>query len=359
MGFNSFGKRLVLTTFGESHGMAVGGVLDGFPPGFSLDLEAVQYDLNRRKPGQSDYVSPRKEDDELIIFSGLFEGKTTGAPIAFMVNNKNQEPKDYEHLKNVYRPSHSDFTYQKKYGIRDHRGSGRASARETLARVAAGSMAAQFLKTLGISFQAFVKQIGPHGFDEVDFPITSAAIEANPMRCPHPETASKMMAYIEALKQSGDTTGGIIACFGQGIPVGLGEPVYEKFHARLAFAMMSINAAKGFEMGSGFAGAIRKGSEENDSFGISENKVVVSTNHSGGIQGGISNGADIHFKVAFKPVSTIKKEQQSVSAEDKEISFIASGRHDPCVLPRAVPVVEAMAQLVTLDFYLTHLSHPR
>lgn len=349
---NTFGNLLRITTFGESHGVAMGVVIDGFPPNFTVDLNQLQHELNRRKPGQSNITTERREDESFEVLSGLFNNKTTGAPITFIVRNKNQNSSDYEHLKDLYRPSHADFTYQQKYGIRDYRGGGRQSARETVSRVLAGALAKQYLQQKGIEVNAFVKQIYniaiPEPVENLDLSLT----ETNVVRCPHPETARQMIALIESVKQSGDSVGGIITCICKGVPVGLGEPVFNKLHAVLAHAMLSINACKGFEIGSGFGSILKKGSELNDAWVVEHNKVRTLTNNSGGIQGGISNGEPIVFNVAFKPVATIKKNQQTINTENQPVEFAAYGRHDPCVLPRAVPIVEAMANLVLLDFYL-------
>lgn len=332
MAGNSFGKALVLTTFGESHGAAVGGVLDGFPSNFLIDLDFIQAELNRRRPGESNHASPRKEEDKLEILSGLFEGRTTGAPIAFLVYNHDQRPADYDHLAGVYRPSHADYTWQQKYGIRDPRGGGRSSARETLARVSGGAFAKQFLRGKGIEITARVSQIGPYRMTDDGWQMTE-----------------EVEKYLAQLKVDGDTTGGIIACTITGVPAGIGEPVFDKLQADLAKAMLSINAVKGFDYGSGFAGAAMKGSEHNDPFVMKNGAITTITNHSGGIQGGISNGADIFFRVAFKPVSTLMKEQQSVNTAGETVTVEGKGRHDVCVVPRALPIVEAMAALVVAD----------
>ncbi len=348
MGGNTFGHTFRLTTFGESHGVAIGGVIDGVPANFSLDLELVQKELDRRKPGQSSLVSQRKESDTVQFLSGIFEGKTTGAPIGFIIQNEDAKSKDYSHLKENYRPSHADFVYDKKYGFRDYRGGGRSSARETACRVVAGAIAKQFLAHLGISINAFVDQVGNISIPEntsIDFSQT----EANPSRCPHPPSAEKMEALIREIRKSGDTIGGAIRCIASGVPVGLGEPVFDKLHAELGKAMLSINAVRGFEIGSGFGAASMRGSEHNDIF-VTENETL--TNHSGGIQGGLSNGQPITFRVAFKPVATIMKPQESINQIGEKITLEAQGRHDPCVVPRAVPIVEAMCALVLLDFYL-------
>lgn len=353
MAGNSFGNVFRITTFGESHGNALGVVIDGVLPQIEFDFELVQNDLNKRKPGQSTITTERIEDNEFEVLSGLFEGKTTGAPLTLMVKNKNQNSADYENLKAIFRPSHADYTYQQKYGIRDYNGSGRQSARETVARVMAGSVAKMVLNKLGISIYAYVSQIHTIklnlSISEIDF----TKIESNIVRCPDFETANKMINLITQVKEDGDSVGGIITCVCKGVPAGLGEPVFNKLHAELGKAMLSINACKGFEIGSGFESVLFKGSEHNDQFVATQNnKIYTTTNNSGGIQGGISNGMDIVFKSAFKPVSTIKKNQNSVNSNFENIEFTAKGRHDPCVVPRAVPIVEAMAAIVLIDFYL-------
>jgi chorismate synthase len=352
MAGNSFGNIFKITTFGESHGNSLGVVIDGVLPNIEFDYQLVQADLDKRKPGQSKITTERIEDNEFEILSGLFEGRTTGAPLTIIVKNKNQQSSDYEHLKDVFRPSHADYTYQQKYGIRDYRGGGRQSARETVARVMAGSVAKMILQKIGIQIHAFVNQIHSIKLEtpinEIDFNL----IEQNIVRCPNPETANKMIALIEQIKAEGNSVGGIITCVCKGVPVGLGEPVFNKLHAELGKAMLSINACKGFEIGSGFESVLLKGSEHNDEFEFNNEQVKTQTNHSGGIQGGISNGMDIVFKTAFKPVSTIKQKQNTINATFENIDFKAEGRHDPCVVPRAVPIVEAMAALVLVDFYL-------
>lgn len=345
MGGNTFGKKFRLTTFGESHGIAIGGVIDGCPPGVTLDFNAIQKELDRRKPGQSTIVTQRKESDKVEFLSGIFEGKTTGAPIGFIVANTNQKPDDYEHIKNVYRPSHADYTYDKKYGIRDHRGGGRSSARETISRVVGGAIAKQVIPEIRIN--AFVSSVGDIFIDKpyqaLDFSLT----ETNDVRCPDKATAVKMEEYIKQVRKEGDTVGGTITCVIQNVPVGLGEPVFDKLHAELGKAMLSINAVKGFEYGSGFCGAKMKGSEHNDLFNPDGS---TKSNLSGGIQGGISNGMDIYFRVAFKPVATIMQNQETIDKDGNIVDMQGRGRHDPCVVPRAVPIVEAMAALVIADF---------
>ena len=347
MAGNSFGKIFKLTTFGESHGPAIGGIIDGCPAGLSIDFEAIYAEMQRRKPGQSAIVTQRKEEDNVKFLSGIFEGKTTGTPIGFIIENTDQKSKDYSHIKDVYRPSHADYTYDKKYGIRDYRGGGRSSARETACRVLAGAIAKQLLQNIKIT--AYVSSVGKmelkKQYSEVDF----SEIEKNPVRCPDAEMASKMEDFIKSIRKEGDTVGGTVTCVIQNVPVGLGEPVFDKLHAELGKAMLSINAVKGFEYGSGFAGTSMKGSEHNDAFNEDGS---TKTNHSGGIQGGISNGENIYFKVAFKPVATIMQKQQTIDSKGDKAVAEGKGRHDPCVVPRAVPIVEAMAALVLADFYL-------
>jgi chorismate synthase len=351
MAGNTFGTLFRLTTFGESHGAGIGGVIDGCPAGLQIDLEAVQRELDRRRPGQSAITTSRDESDRVQFLSGIFEGVTTGSPIAFLIANKDQRSDDYDALKDVYRPSHADFTWQSKYGHRDHRGGGRASARETAARVAAGAIAKQYLAAFGVSIVAFVSSIAeatiPVGISGLDITLPE-----NELRCPHPETAAHMRTLIEEARAQGDTLGGIITCIGRGVPAGLGEPVFDKLHADLGKAMLSINAVKGFETGSGFASAKMRGSVHNDSFVMSEGKTITHTNHSGGIQGGISNGMDIEMRIAFKPVASIAMNQSTVNKSGDAATISIQGRHDPCVLPRAVPIVEAMAALVLADHYL-------
>ena len=348
MAGNTFGTLFRLTTFGESHGTAIGGVLDGCPPNIRIDSEAIQKELDRRRPGQSSISSPRKESDKIEILSGIFDGVSTGAPIAFVIRNTNAQSADYDHLKDVYRPSHADYTYQQKYGVRDYRGGGRSSARETATRVAAGAIAKAVLPQL-VSVKSFVSQVGDVKLTQDLERLNLELIESNLVRCPDPVAAEKMLALIEEMRDAGDTLGGVITCVVRGVPAGWGEPVFDKLHADLGKAMLSINAVKGFEIGSGFAGVAMKGSEQNDSF---SSGFGTTTNNSGGIQGGISNGQDIVFRVAFKPVATIKKEQQTVDSSGNEITLAAKGRHDPCVLPRAVPIVDAMTNLVLADHYL-------
>ena len=348
MAGNSFGTIFRLTSFGESHGAAIGGVIDGVPSNIEIDVSKIQEELNRRRPGQSTIVTQRKEADEVKILSGIFENKTTGAPIGFMIENTNQKSKDYSHLKDRYRPSHADYTYDKKFGHRDYRGGGRSSARETASRVVAGAIAKQILAQKGIQINAFVDQVGTIKMPaDAEYNIQLA--EQNDVRCPIPELASEMETLIKSIRKSGDTIGGAIRCIVNGVPVGLGSPVFDKLHADLGKAMLSINAVKGFEFGSGFAGIEMKGSEHNDI--IAEDQ-STQTNFSGGIQGGISNGQPIYFRVAFKPVATIMKDQQSIDAAGNKITVAGKGRHDPCVVPRAVVIVEAMAAITILDHYL-------
>jgi chorismate synthase len=344
---NSFGNRFKITTFGESHGVALGGVIDGCPAGINLDLNAIQTDMNRRKPGQSAIVTQRKEADEVQILSGIFEGKTTGMPIGFIIQNTNQKSGDYSDIKNTFRPSHADFVYEKKYGNRDYRGGGRSSARETANWVVAGAVAKQVIPDIKIT--AFVSSVGKIFIDKPYQDLDFSLIESNPVRCPDMETAKKMEDYIKEFKKDGDTIGGTIMCVIQNVPIGLGEPVFNKLHAELGKAMLSINAVKGFEYGSGFCSTTMKGSEHNDLY---NEDGTTKTNLSGGIQGGISNGMDIYFRVAFKPVATLIQKQDVLTNDGEIIEQQGKGRHDPCVVPRAVPIVEAMAALVLADFYL-------
>ncbi len=347
MAGNTFGNLFRVSTFGESHGKAIGGVIDGCPSGITLDLLAIQQDLDRRKPGQSAIVTQRKEADEVEFFSGIFEGKTTGTPIGFAIHNTNQKSQDYGHIKDSYRPSHADYVYDQKYGFRDYRGGGRSSARETASRVVAGAIAKQFLK--GIQINAFVTQVGDlrleKDYRELDLSLT----ESNPVRCPDTEMAAKMESYIKSIKKEGDTIGGVITCVAKNVPVGLGEPVFDKLHAELGKAMLSINAVKGFEYGSGFEGVKMKGSAHNDQFNSDGS---TKTNYSGGIQGGISNGMDIYFNIAFKPVATVIQGYETINKEGNKVQTQGKGRHDPCVVPRAVPIVEAMTALVLADYML-------
>ncbi|MFD1014676.1 chorismate synthase [Winogradskyella rapida] len=354
MAGNSFGKLFKLTTFGESHGAAIGGVIDGCPAGIELDFEAIQNELNRRKPGQSKIVTQRKEPDTVEFYSGIFEGVTTGTPIGFVIHNTNQKSKDYSHIKDVYRPSHADYTYDKKYGVRDYRGGGRSSARETASRVVAGAIAKQFISTIDIN--AFTSSVGDIFIDKPYQDLDFNLIESNVIRCPDEATAAKMISKIEAIKKQGDTIGGTITCVIKNVPVGLGEPVFDKLHAELGKAMLSINAVKGFEYGSGFCGAKMTGSDHNDLF---NNDGTTKTNLSGGIQGGISNGMDIYFRVAFKPVATVIQKQEALNSQGELVEMQGKGRHDPCVVPRAVPIVEAMTALVIADQILLRRQESR
>ncbi|PKW20625.1 chorismate synthase [Flavobacterium lindanitolerans] len=347
MAGNSFGNLFRLTTFGESHGEALGGIIDGCPPGITLDIEAIRFEMSRRKPGQSAIVTQRKEDDEVQFLSGIFEGKTTGTPIGFIIPNTNQKSDDYSHIKESYRPSHADYVYEKKYGIRDYRGGGRSSARETASRVVAGAIAKQV--TPSIKINAFVSSVGDIFIDKPYQALDFSKTESNPVRCPDEATAKKMEDYIKEIRKQGDTVGGTITCVIQNVPIGLGEPVFDKLHAELGKAMLSINAVKGFEYGSGFCGARMKGSEHNDLYNPDG---TTKSNLSGGIQGGISNGMDIYFRVAFKPVATIMQKQETLDIHGNIVEMQGRGRHDPCVVPRAVPIVEAMAALVLADYYL-------
>lgn len=349
---NTFGNVFTLTTFGESHGAGIGGVIDGFPAGIDIDTDFIQNELDRRRPGQSRITTGRNEGDKVEILSGVFEGKSTGCPIGFIVRNTNQHSNDYENIRNVYRPSHADYTYTQKYGIRDHRGGGRSSARETISRCVGGAFAKLALRNIGISVTAYTSQVGhlelERDYHKYDLSVT----ETNPVRCPDPEMAKKMEELIFDIKTQGDTIGGVITCVVKGCPVGIGEPAFGKLHSALGCAMLSINAVKGFEYGEGFAGVSQRGSEQNDIFFNDNGSIHTRTNHSGGVQGGISNGQDIYFRVAFKPVATLLREQQTVNKQGDDTVLTVKGRHDPCVLPRAVPVVEAMAAMTILDYYL-------
>lgn len=353
MAGNTFGTLFRLTTFGESHGAAIGGILDGCPAGLQIDLQFIEDELNRRRPGQSSITTQRKEGDKVEFLSGIFEDTTTGTPIGFVIRNEDQQTKDYDHLKETFRPSHADFTYEKKFGIRDHRGGGRSSARETACRIVGGAIAKLFLREKNITVQAFVKQAGKikleKNFDALDLSNT----ENNMVRCPDQETAEKMISHIEEIRKQGDSVGGIIQCVINNVPIGLGEPVFDKLHAVLGHAMLSINAVKGFETGSGFESVNYTGSQLNDLFNPSHGTdVLTKSNNSGGIQGGISNGMPVYFNVAFKPVATILQKQQSIDKKGNEVTLEGKGRHDPCVVPRAVPIVENMAALVIADFLL-------
>ena len=354
---NTFGHIFTLTTFGESHGEGVGGVVDGMPAGIDIDLDFIQHELDRRRPGQSRITTARQEADRVELLSGVFEGKSTGCPIGFIVRNTNQHSADYDNLRTLFRPSHADYTYYSKYGTRDHRGGGRSSARITISRVVGGALAKLALRRLGISVEAYTSQVGPivleHDYHSYDLSLA----EQNAVRCPDPGKARQMEELIAQVKAEGDTIGGVISCVVRGCPVGLGEPEFDKLHAALGQAMLSINAVKGFEYGEGFAAATQRGSEMNDRFVSSECRTdsvefATATNHSGGIQGGISNGQDIYMRIAFKPVATLLQEQSTVTVDGQPTTFTAQGRHDPCVLPRAVPIVEAMAAMTLLDHYL-------
>ncbi|MDG1761430.1 MAG: chorismate synthase [Flavobacteriaceae bacterium] len=351
MAGNTYGKLFKLITFGESHGSALGGVIDGCPSGITLDFEAIQNEMNRRKPGQSSIVTQRKEPDEVTFYSGIFEGQTTGTPIGFAIHNTNQKSKDYSHIKETYRPSHADYVYDQKYGVRDYRGGGRSSARETSCRVVAGAIAKQMMPE--ITFNAFVSGVGPIKLDKDYQSLDFSNIEKNPVRCPDLEAAVEMENYIKQIRKEGDTVGGIVTCVIQNVHVGLGEPVFDKLHAELGKAMLSINAVKGFEYGSGFEGSKMKGSDHNDPY---NSDGTTQSNRSGGIQGGISNGMDIYFNVAFKPVATIMQKQETITKDGQKVEMQGKGRHDPCVVPRAVPIVEAMAALVLADFFLLNRS---
>ncbi len=347
MAGNTYGNLFKLSSFGESHGVAIGGVIDGCPAGITLDFDAIQNELDRRKPGQSAIVTQRKEPDTVEFYSGIFEGKTTGTSIGFAIHNTNQKSNDYGHIKDSYRPSHADYVYDQKYGFRDYRGGGRSSARETASRVVAGAIAKQVLINLKIN--AFVTQVGTLKLDKNYKDLDFSLIESNPVRCPDPATAAKMEKYIKDIRKEGDTIGGVITCVIQNVPVGLGEPVFDKLHAELGKAMLSINAVKGFEYGSGFEGVTMKGSAHNDQYNPDG---TTKTNYSGGIQGGISNGMDIYFNVAFKPVATVIQPYTTIDKDGNEVKTQGKGRHDPCVVPRAVPIIEAMAAMVLLDFTL-------
>lgn len=352
MSGNTFGSLFKLTSFGESHGKAVGGVIEGVMPGMELDEQFIQSELNRRKPGQSSITTPRDEDDRVEFLSGIFEGKTTGTPIGFLIWNKDQRSKDYSNIKDVYRPSHADYTYQAKYGIRDYRGGGRASARETIARVVAGAIAKLMLKKYGVSIQAYTSSVGEVKVEKPYYELDLSKTESNIVRCPDAVVAEQMISYIDEVRKDKNSVGGVITCVLKDVPVGLGEPVFGKLHSELGKAMLSINAVKGFEYGMGFDAAKMKGSQHNDEFYMAGDKIRTKTNRAGGILGGISSGEDIYFNVAFKPVATILMEQNTVTKDGKEVISTVKGRHDPCVLPRAVPIVEAMAAMVVVDMVL-------
>ena len=349
---NSFGNKFKITTFGESHGVGIGLIIDGCPAGLPVDEEMIQYELNRRKPGQSKITTQRKEEDQFQILSGIFEGKATGTPIAIVVYNKDAKSKDYSHIADKFRPSHADYTYTEKYGLRDYRGGGRSSARETVARVAAGAIAKQFLQHYKININAYVSQVGSVRLEKKYFELDLNATETNIVRCPDSETAERMIDLIDETRKRRDTIGGIVTGVIRGVPAGLGEPVFDKLHAELGKAMLSINAVKGFDFGSGFDGISLYGSQHNDEFVKEGDRVITKTNYSGGIQGGISNGQDIYFRVAFKPVATIMQDQETINEKGETVTVSGKGRHDPCVVPRAVPIVEAMAALVITDYFL-------
>ncbi|MCE7062512.1 chorismate synthase [Dyadobacter sp. CY343] len=354
---STYGKIFKISTFGESHGVGIGVIIEGCPAGLEFDADFIQSELTRRKPGQSRITTQRKEADEYEVMSGVFEGKTTGTPIALIIRNEDQRSKDYSHIATQYRPSHADFTYQEKYGVRDYRGGGRSSARETAARVAAGAVAKLLLRKIGIEITGYVSQVGGMKLGKPYQELDLRKAEENAVRCPDPEMAEQMFDYIDSVRKSGDSVGGVVSCVITSTPVGLGEPVFDKLHAELGKAMLSINAVKGFEYGSGFEGVNLLGSEHNDAFYTDETGAVrTRTNHSGGVQGGISNGQDIYFNVAFKPVATIMQDQESLDQDGNIVVVQGKGRHDPCVVPRAVPIVEAMAALVLADFYLRNKS---
>ncbi len=354
---NSFGKLFKITTFGESHGLALGVIIEGCPAGLKIDEEKIRLEMQRRKPGQSKITTQRKEEDEIQILSGVFEGQTTGTPIGIVIPNSDQKSKDYSHISDKFRPSHADYTYFEKYGIRDYRGGGRSSARETAARVAAGAVAKQLLETKGVTVQAFVSQVGELTLEKSYQELDLSKAEDNIIRCPDPETAERMIELIDSVRLERDTIGGVVTCVIKNTPVGIGEPVFDRLHAELGKAMLSINAVKGFEYGSGFEGVKMRGSQHNDTFVKEGEKIHTLTNHSGGIQGGISNGEDIYFRVAFKPVATIMQDQESLNESGESVIVSGKGRHDPCVVPRAVPIVEAMAALVIADYILLAKSN--
>ncbi|MDY6105353.1 MAG: chorismate synthase [Candidatus Limisoma sp.] len=349
---NEFGIIYRLTSFGESHGAAVGGVVDGMPAGITIDVDEVQRQLNRRRPGQSAIVTQRNEKDRVRFLSGIFEGVTTGTPIGFVVENEDHHSNDYSNIRDVFRPSHADYTYTSKYGIRDYRGGGRSSARETIARVVAGALAMQALGQIGVTVTAYTSQVGNIALDNDYRHYDLSTIESNDVRCPDADAAARMHELIRQVQADGDTIGGTVTCVVKGVPVGLGEPVFDKLHARLAYAMMSINAAKGFDYGMGFDGVGNRGSQMNDAFICTDGHISTTTNRSGGIQGGISNGEDIYFRVAFKPVATLLRDVETIDKDGRATTLHARGRHDPCVLPRAVPIVEAMAAMTIFDMYL-------
>lgn len=354
---NTFGKLFKITTFGESHGLALGVTIEGCPAGLKLDEEKLIVEMQRRKPGQSKITTQRKEEDEFEILSGVFEGVTTGTPIGIVIKNSDQKSKDYTHIADKFRPSHADYTYHEKYGVRDYRGGGRSSARETAARVVAGAIAKQLLETKGISIQAYVSQVGDLKLDKSYQELDLSLTEENIVRCPEPHMAEQMIALIDSVRKDRDTIGGVVSCVIKNTPAGIGEPVFDRLHAELGKAMLGINAVKGFEYGSGFEGVKMRGSAHNDQFVQDEDQIRTVTNYSGGIQGGISNGADIYFNVAFKPVATIMQDQESINEAGETVTVSGKGRHDPCVVPRAVPIVEAMAALVIVDYILLSKSN--
>ena len=349
---NTIGKLYTLTSFGESHGEALGGVIDGCPAGVPLSVEEIQYELDRRRPGQSSVTTSRTEEDRVEILSGVFEGVTTGTPIGFIVRNKDRRSRDYDKIKDLFRPSHADYTMQAKYGIRDYRGGGRSSAREHVVRVVGGAVARQVLKRLGVFVHGYTSQVGPIVLNKTYCELNFEETDANVVRCPDSMVAREMELFIRKVQEERDSVGGVVSCIIRGVPVGVVEPVFDRFQARLGYYMMGINAAKGFEYGEGFRAASMRGSEHNDAFVMEDRQVRTLTNHAGGILGGITNGEDIYFRVAFKPVATIGREQQTVNCFGEEVTFMAQGRHDPCVVPRAVPVVEAMAAMLVLDMML-------
>ena len=359
MAGNSFGTVFQITTFGESHGEAIGVAIDGFPAGIDIDTALIHQDLQRRKPGQSRLTTQRKESEDFKILSGVFEGKSLGTPICVTIPNSDARSKDYEHLQKAYRPSHADFTYEAKYGHRDHRGGGRSSARETASRVVAGSFAKMLLYQVGVEIVAYVSSVANIGSTVDDKAVSLNQVESSLVRCPDSSATAEMEKLIDAIRKEGDTVGGVVRCVVRKVPVGLGEPVFDKLHAELGKAMLSINAVRGFEIGSGFSSTKMRGSEHNDLFTSEEGEILTSTNNSGGIQGGISNGMDIHFNVAFKPVATIMQSQKSVDNAGNEVDLVGKGRHDPCVVPRAVPIVEAMAAIVLADFYLRNKTQQK
>lgn len=354
---NTIGKNFTFTSFGESHGVAIGGIVDGCPAGIKLDTDFIQAELTRRRPGQSAISTPRTEKDTIEFLSGIFEGKTTGTPIAFVIYNSNQQSKDYNHLKEIYRPSHADYTYQQKYGIRDHRGGGRSSARATAGWVAAGAIAKLILRQVGIHITAYTSQVGHIKTQKDHTQLDLSQIEKNSIRCPDDKVAKEMIDYIQQLKNEGNSVGGVVSCVIKGVPVGIGEPVFDKLQARLAYSMLNINAAHGFDYGKGFEGTHLTGAAMNDPFTTQQGSITTTTNNSGGIQGGISNGEDIYFRVLFKPVATISKQQQTIDRQLNKVTLEAKGRHDPCVLPRAVPIVESMAAMTIVDLYFANKPH--